>query len=171
MKYLVLCILVCITSAGRAQNATSCSQDPLYHQLDFWVGEWLVYDVGKKTLQGENTILKDLDDCSITEDWRSANGGRGKSLFYVDNKTKSWKQVWVTTSANQPMGQKEKTMISYAKDSVVFQGTYPYNEKTLTDRTVLSLLPDGDVRQEIMISMDGGGSWQTTFVGIYERVK
>jgi len=171
MKYFYSIILTCLAITSQAQSTTSCSDDPLYHQLDFWVGDWKVYDSQKTTLQGENTIQKDLDGCSVTENWRGSTGGIGKSLFYVDNKTKSWKQVWVTTNANQPMGQKEKTMISYAKDSVVFQGTYPYNEKTITDRTILSLLSSGDVRQEILISADGGNSWRTTFVGIYEKVK
>ena len=165
--YCILLMLLSIT--GLAQKSSPCSEDSIYHTLDFWLGTWEVYDEEKKTLLGKNSIQKELNGCAITEHWKSMEGGEGRSLFYVDNKTKNWKQVWVTINANEPMGQKEKTLIESAINSVLFEGSYPYNGITLLDRTRLTELPSGDVKQEIMISSDAGKNWRTIFMGTYQK--
>ena len=104
------------------------------------------------------------------EHWTSAGGSEGKSLFYVDTDTRNWKQIWVTVSANMPWGQKEKEMLySIFGEKVVFQGSYLVNSKKILDRTILSRMETGDVKQEIQTSVDGGLTWRTGFIGIYKK--
>lgn len=152
-----------------AQQPDACTSDTLYQLLDFWVGEWNVYDE-KDTLVGQNRIEKILNSCAVTELWRGKSGGEGRSLFYVDNDTREWRQVWVTGSAKQPWGQKEKTLIySEPGQLLIFQGTYVYNGNPLLDRTLLKKVSGDRVKQTIQVSADGGQSWRTTFVGDYRR--
>lgn len=145
-----------------------CAEDPLYQQLNFWVGSWEVSDTTGKVI-GTNLIGKTLADCAIIENWTSAEGVQGLSLFYVDNTIGNWKQVWVTETAKAPGGTKEKMLMEKWPDgSLVFQGSYPYQDKEIMDRTVLTPMSEGVVRQVIQYSFDGK-SWNTGFIGIYRR--
>ncbi len=165
MKYLPLIIMFVFNCNIHAQG---CSNDPYYSCLDFWIGKWDVYSInGVKA--GTNTIAKELNGCAVTELWTSAFGSKGKSLFYVDNTSKKWKQVWVTENAKLPWGQKEKALIRLVQDSIlIFQGTYYLNEVKNWDRTTLSRVDENEVMQIIESSSDSI-SWNQTFKGIYKR--
>jgi hypothetical protein len=147
---------------SEAQN--SCEGSANYSLLDFWVGDWKVFE--GKNLVGTNRIEKILKGCAVLEHWTDSLGNEGKSLFYFDLVTQNWKQVWVTDSR----GMKEKVLRKINKDgSVLFQGEvlHPDGKKVL-DRT--TLFPQkNDVRQVIEQSTDGGKSWQTTFDAIYKK--
>ena len=56
-----------------AQEAQSlpCAEDPLYGELDFWLGSWTVYDTAG-TEVGKNLIGKALEGCAIIENWTGA---------------------------------------------------------------------------------------------------
>ena len=154
--------------AAQEQVYGSCAESPLYSMLDFWVGNWTVHADGQ--LVGRNRIEKVLDGCAILEHWTGAGGGEGKSLFYVDGDG-VWQQVWVTQWATRPGGTKEKTWVDTGNpDSVRFQGAMQHADSgTWLDRTTLTRLPDGTVRQRIEISTDGGNEWQVNFDAVYRR--
>jgi hypothetical protein len=168
---MVLCALVLLFSAVRADEpASSCASDPAFAMLDFWLGDWDVY-VGD-TLAGSNHIEKILDGCAVTEDWTSASGSRGHSLFYYLPADQSWKQVWVTGNALSRGGVKEKTLIESTQNSVRFQGEIRLaGGGGYLDRTTLTSLENGEVRQLIEISTDGGKEWRAMFDGRYVRKK
>jgi len=151
-----------------AQGAPACRDEPAFHLLDFWIGEWSVIDSGGIP-QGHNRIEAVLGGCAITESWTSAAGGEGRSLFWVDPATKTWKQVWVTGAALAPGGTKEKTLIRRFDDGAVrFQGTVTaVDGRRWLDRTTLTPLADGRIRQHIEISTDDGATWRTTFDAFY----
>jgi len=156
--------------AGQTSDTPGCVDEPVYGMLDFWVGDWDVFVEDK--LVGHNRIAKVLDDCAVIEDWKAAGGGTGKSLFFVDN-TGRWKQVWVTQWAMAPGGVKEKLMIGGAPaDGVRFQGQLQHPDAgEWLDRTTLTRLEGGDVRQLIEVSQDNGATWQTAFDAVYRRVE
>lgn len=141
-------------------------------RLDFWIGEWNVYisdDTGKEVLAGSNRIEKILDGCAITELWRSSRGGEGRSLFYFHPADERWKQVWVTARALAVGGLKEKAeVLAYEGPGIRFQGrvSLPDGSEVL-DRTTLTPLEGGNVRQHIEYSSDGGTNWQTAFDAVY----
>ena len=66
-------------------------------------------------LVGTNSIEKIVGGCAVQENWRNIFNQEGKSLFFVSNKSKSWKQVWVTANSNKPWGQKEKELLYYKR--------------------------------------------------------
>lgn len=159
-----------LTAGLAAEGPLPCTQVPGYQQLDFWVGEWKVFDQeGNKV--GDNTIQKVLKGCAITERWRSAAGNEGRSWFYYDYAAKQWKQVWVTEMATMTGGTKEKALVENFEDGGVrFQGTIRMPDGgSYLDRTTLTPQPDGNVRQHIEISADNGESWKTAFDARYVR--
>ncbi len=157
------------TLPATAEPARRCAGDSTYAALDFWVGNWQVY-VGD-TLVGTNRISKVLRGCAIVEEWRDARGARGQSLFYVEPILRQWKQVWVTESARRAGGVKEKHLVARLPGSAVrFQGEVRQPDgRIVLDRTTLSPLPGGEVRQLIEVSSDGGSSWRTAFDARYRR--
>ena len=165
---LTVLLLVALSSLAAAQtgDAPRCSDSAIYEKLDFWVGEWDVFVADK--VVGRNRIEKALDGCVIFEHWTASDGGEGKSLFFVDY-DRRWAQIWVTQWAMAPGGVKEKVMVDDPPEgSVRFQGVIRHEDVgAWLDRTTLTPLQDGTVRQLIESSEDGGESWFPTFDAIY----
>lgn len=150
----------------------SCDKDPGFHTLDFWLGTWRVTVGGR--YDGTDIVTKILDGCAVTEDWRDAGGGRGKSLFYYDAFEKTWSQVWVTDEATARGGLKLKRLIAvYPDKGTRFQGVLPGppGSKIVLDRTTLTPLDENTVHQVIEISLDGGSTWRTAYDARYTRVR
>ncbi len=172
---IVLIAIVAIASftvPTLAQNAPPpCSSDSTFSWLDFWLGDWNVYS--GEQLVGSNHIEKILEGCAVTEDWTSARGSHGQSLFYYLPATRTWKQVWVTESALLPGGVKEKQLVERQADGGLrFQGEISRSDTTsYLDRTTLSPISADSVRQLIEISTNEGSTWKTTFDAIYVRKK
>lgn len=165
----VLFVAGVLAANGTSLTAqTPCAATPGFDQLDFWLGEWDVF-VGNQQV-GTNRIAKILDGCAVIEEWRSARGGEGRSLFYHLPWSGEWKQVWVTDVATRTGGVKEKTLVETPGDGAVrFQGRIPDAAgHPWYDRTTLTPLPDGTVRQVIEVSQDGE-TWETTFDAVYRR--
>jgi hypothetical protein len=158
------------TAAAQPQPIATCASDSALHVLDFWVGDWTVVDSAGSNL-GTNRIEKIVDGCAITETWRDRDG-EGRSLFYYVPAQRMWKQVWVTPSAMSAGGVKEKHLVGASPGRARFQREYfgPAGVLIL-DRTTLTTIADGRVRQIIEISRDGGATWRTTFDGFYVRAK
>jgi hypothetical protein len=167
-SFFLLTILIAANALGQDsdQQPARCSELEYYKLLDFWLGEWDVYS-GEK-LVGTNIIEKVLGGCAVLEHWTGAGGGKGKSLFFVTGE-RIWKQVWVTEWAVMPGGVKEKTrQPTDLTNQVRFQGVIvlPDGGKYL-DRTTLTRLDSGKVRQLIEVSNDDGGTWKATFDVVY----
>jgi hypothetical protein len=156
------------SAASHSSISHPCDSDPAYHKLDFWIGNWDVYDNHDGTLNGNDIVEKIVGGCAIVENWKEADGGgEGKSLFYYQRARKQWKQVWVTDAG--PI--KEKQLIEETKlGGVRFQGEILHPDgKSHLDRTTLTPLPSGRVHQVIEISRDGGKTWQNVFNADYRR--
>lgn len=154
-------------ASGQAQEPPACGDVEAYHRLDFWVGSWEVRVDGRKV--GDNRIEKILHGCALMEHWTSVSGGEGRSLFYRVLATGRWKQVWVTSRATRAGGLKEKTLVGdYGGPGVRFQGRIALPDGgSVVDRTTLTPLDDGRVRQVIETSSDEGETWTVGFDAVY----
>ena len=83
----LLLIMFNSISYAEEQKVMPCMDDAKYHEFDFWLGHWDVFDkAGKK--QGSNIIEKIYDGCLITERWTSVNNTPGfsaASLLSTEN--------------------------------------------------------------------------------------
>jgi hypothetical protein len=163
--FLALVIASCAPSASAPFSSVTRCDGAEYRKLDFWLGEWEVVSPSGAR-EGSNLVSKSLDGCAVTEDWVDAHGGRGASLFYFDRARRTFRQVWATSSG----GWKEKREATDAPPgSVRFAGVVPRaSGGEVLDRTTLTPLPDGRVRQVIEQSADGGVTWRS-WEGIYMR--
>lgn len=173
MPALVLLLLLAggLVSPLRAQSPGGCAADSAYAALNFWVGDWTVY-TGDQVV-GTNRITRILEGCAVIEEWRDADGGEGRSLFYIDTATGQLKQVWVTDDARRVGGTKEKHLIARLPDGGLrFQGELRLPDgRTLLDRTTLTPITPTEVRQLIEVSRDGGTTWHAGFDARYRRTK
>ena len=147
----------------------ACDSDPSFHDLDFWLGDWTVVEAGKTV--GHNRIEKQLGGCAVVERWKAADGSEGQSLFYHPPGTSQWKQVWLTPQATSVGGSKEKLLVTRLPGGALrFAGELPLPDgRTLFDRTTLTPLDGGRVRQLIEQSRDRGVTWKPAFDAIYRK--
>lgn len=152
------------TTGGQAQATTgsapaaSCS-GPEYRQLDFWLGDWDVYEVTDSTqIIARNRVTRILNGCVLRELYEQKNGMVGESYSLWDAARGVWHQSWVTN-----------------------RGTLLLLDGNLDgDRMVLTgpdKVPDGrpalirgiwwregrDVREKADRSTDGGKTWTPLF--------
>lgn len=129
--------------------------------LDFWVGDWVVQANGKT--DGHDRIEKLLGGSVIVEHWKDVSGENGESFFYYMPRQNRWKQVWVTREA-----YKEKLSEPFP-NGIRFKGVvFLPNGNTFHDRTTLTRLEGGRVRQLIESSRDGT-TWRVTYDAEYRR--
>jgi len=166
----ILALLAALPAFAADDGPPGCSDVAVYDLLDFWVGDWDVYSGDDKV--GENRIEKILSGCAVLEHWQGAGGGEGKSLFFVTGEG-TWKQVWVTQWATRPGGVKEKFWQALDDPAQVrFQGRIVLPDgNSYLDRTTLTKMPNGAVRQVIETSRDEGETWTVGFDAIYRRRK
>lgn len=171
---LILSVLMGMASvapvaAAEPPPTAPCAADTAFALLDFWLGEWDVTVAGQTV--GHNRIAKIAGGCAVTEDWTAADGSPGHSLFYYIPVEKTWKQVWVTGNAPVRGGVKEKTLVARLPGGGVrFQGEIRMaGGQSYLDRTTLTPLEGGDVRQLIEISTDAGANWRPVFDARYRR--
>ena len=148
-------------------NGSPCKDPahPEYRQLDFWVGEWSVFDRQAGYPVGESSVQKIINDCVIFENWSGWLGRTGKSFNKYDANTKQWEQYWVDESPTRGFYQGH-----FEQDRMLYAGefTTPKGQHTLTKLTFFNQ-PDGTVRQLSEQSTDEGKSWQVNYDFVYRR--
>lgn len=164
---LLIPLLLSQPAWGQADNACPCC-GPQYRQFDFWLGDWVAYDLqNKEEKAGTNHIVLLQDSCIIQENWTSAKGRySGTSYNWYDQSTGKWYQSWIDNqggSLRLSGGLEGEKMVLYSEEMKSREGD-PY-----INRITWSPYPDGSVRQHWEISKDEGRSWSTLFDGIYRK--
>jgi hypothetical protein len=133
--------------------------------LAFWVGTWDVHDSATGEFAGSNQIVSILEGQAVLERWRGASGLEGASLFWNDGASGTWKQVWATSVG----WAKQKTMVAAGEPGAVrFEGVVTLPDGTqVRDRTTLTLIGDGCVRQVIETAPLEGDTWEVGFDAVY----
>jgi hypothetical protein len=101
-RFAALCMLtVLLTGIGHAQttgatHSAACT-NPEYRQLDFWLGDWDVYEVSDSARAvARNRVTRILDGCVLRELYQQQNGMVGESYSLWDASRRVWHQSWVT---------------------------------------------------------------------------
>ena len=137
---------------------------PEFRQFDFWLGHWKV--TNPKGIQvGTSEITRVSEGCAVREQWQSAKGQGGTSINYYDAADQQWHQDWVGgdgTILHLHGGLQDGVMV-LSGEAKSAKGPY-------LNRISYTPLPEGKVKQEWSISVDGGKTWQTSFLGTYEKL-
>jgi hypothetical protein len=159
----MLCVLAAYLLSAPTPQLKPANGYPGYDVMDFWLGEWDV-KVGDE-LAGRDVVRKILDGFAVIEEWRDAEGSEGQSFFYFMPAQGRWKQVWVTSTGFY----KEKLSEPYATGVRFVGKSYGPRGRVIDDRTTLTRLPEGRVRQVIETSTDGGKTWTAAFDAVYSH--
>lgn len=145
-----------------------CMNDPRSKEFDFWVGDWEVYVTGTNNYAGHSVVQKIAGGCALLENWTSAVS-EGKSLNFIDDSTKKWKQVWV---GSYPNGKQDFFSGVYADSAMrfTFETTDAQGKKLAGRFTFFNQGPQ-QVRQFNETSADGGKTWTTGYDFTYRRIK
>lgn len=163
--YLLFLALFC-GSVLLAQPSTPPCQSPEYRQMDFWIGDWEVFDPSGQ-LVGTNRIDQILGTCVLMENWVGKGGSVGHSFNIYNRQTQRWEQTWVDNSgaAIYFHGSWKEDHMDYRSESTARDGKPVLFQMTFTPQE------NGDVRQLWTASRDGGDSWNTLFDGTYRKKK
>lgn len=134
-----------------------------HRELDFWIGEWDVFDPAGQRVGG-NVITKAERGFLIHERWTDGTGRTGQSLNFVDAADGRWKQVWIDDFGNS---------VWYAGSlrdgAMCFEGTRSLAPgKTAQTRCTFTPNADGSVRQ-LIEDQRPDGTWTIGFDGKYVR--
>ena len=154
----LLALPAIVAGAAPPPPVSACSDGP-YHELDFWIGEWDVFDAvaPAKTVANVRVALV-LEGCALREEYRDPSGLRGLSLSsYVASKD-LWQQTWLTNR-----GQLLVLEGGLQGDEFVLEGSdVGPDGKARRVRGSWKRVPDG-VRETAVRSTDGGATWSPWF--------
>ena len=145
------------------KNARPCAYNEKARQLDFWIGNWNVYNQAGQ-LAGTNTIQNVLQDCVIHEEWSSPlTGFNGQSFSTYDPSIGQWRQTWVDNT-----GATFLFTGDIVDGAMVFERESEDPEGNITmTQMIIRPMEDGNVHQVGQNSVDGGKTWTTNYDMIY----
>ena len=135
---------------------------PAYHQFDYWVGDWDVFDVGRPTKVAQAQVDSVLDGCVLRENYLGIDGHKGQSFTMYNGSRKTWHQTWVTNRGELleiegGIENGEMVLLGKNQAGALVRGVWrPVNE---------------EVREIAMTSADGGKSWKPWFDLVFRRHK
>lgn len=141
-----------------------CMYSAEARQLDFWVGEWEVFDPrGRKS--GTSVIERVANGCGVLENWTSAAGGSGKSINFYDPRARKWFQYWIGADGNPA-----RYSGVYRDGALRYEGEpFTQNGKTVITRLTFFDVDAVTVRQLSERSEDGGRTWSVGYDFKYVR--
>ncbi len=127
--------------------------DPI-RQMDFWVGEWDVFDA-KGQRVGENIIVMRNKGRLVFEQWKDLNGWVGCSQNFFDPTVGAWRQIWTDEAGGivEYTGKREGNVVTFNGTTLARVGG-----GTVGSRMTLTLNDDGSV-QQVIDRQQPDGSW------------
>lgn len=143
-------------------STLSCSTLP-YHEFDFWLGDWDVFELDGTAPVARTQVERALDGCALRERYESTDGMRGESLSAYDATRHLWQQSWFTNRGQLLVIEGRRNA-----DAMVLEGS-----RTNADGLELvrgTWKPEsGGVRETAVISSDGGKTWKPWFDLIFRK--
>ena len=161
-------IFAAITAAAAPATPAKppCAQAE-FHQLDFWIGQWNVYekDTGKKS--STSRIEGVMGGCGIGEHYEEPGDPSGPysgtSYSSFDRDDGKWHQMYIDTNGNV-----EWFTGGLVGSDMVMEAP---GKKTIIRKMVYRKLADGSVEQIGTASLDGGTTWKPRYDYIYKKAQ
>lgn len=152
-----------------AEWERACS-DENYRALDFWLGDWDVYNAESGALVGKSHVSMVNGGCSLLEVWTSSDEKfSGHSMNAYDAHLGHWKHFWVDTEGSADiylgrLGASGGEWISRSRQA-------PNRSTPHMHRWSLIRRGDGTLKQHAEFSYDDGNSWSEDYSAIlYPRL-
>lgn len=155
---------------GESTAPTSCDT-PQHHQMDFWVGDWQVFDAQSKALVAYDHVEKQYEGCVIQEsltfltDMYRRPGARvrlaGVALNRFDGE--SWLQMW----ADNQWGAILLRGAPNAAGHMEFVSVVPSRHRDV--KLVYEEHSDGTLRILQYVAPAGSGTWTQYGDLLYRR--
>src|SRR5215813_15100721 len=94
-SFLLLATMSNPIAAFPIQSAASCASAE-YHQFDFWLGDWDVFEFAGSAKVAHVRVERVLDGCALRELYEDDTGLKGESLSIYDSSRGLWHQSWFT---------------------------------------------------------------------------
>ncbi|TNE37309.1 MAG: hypothetical protein EP347_08230 [Alphaproteobacteria bacterium] len=153
-----------------ADEASDPCSGEMLKALDFWLGEWQVFDKASGKLVAYDRVEKDLGNCVVVERWTSLDDTfrnasapfrmRGMSLSALDGN--GWVQIWVDNMGGTVImhgGLENDTMV-LTTQTTSYGLHYRYHYQPM---------PDGSVHGFGFSSPEGQDNWTKDWDLIYKR--
>jgi len=157
-----------ISTNASAQASTTAAKPcgaPEYRQLDFWVGEWRVFQASDNSPVGSSKIEIVMEQCGIKESFDAPQAGAadyvGTSYSSYDRKDGKWHQMYIDNSGSVGL-------YTGGPDANDMTFTCPAKAGA-TQKMIYRRQADGSVRQIGTLSTDGGKTWQAGYDYVYRR--
>jgi hypothetical protein len=154
-------------TAAAAASSAKCSE-PERRQLDFWVGDWDVFNTADGVQYATSKIESINGGCGVSEAYSSpkAPGGAyyGKSYSSFDRNDGKWHQFYVDSKGNA----------TWYTGGLEADGALTMTAPGKSGSTQkMSYVPqaDGSVRQIGAFSTDGGKTWNAGYDYTYRKRK
>ncbi len=149
-------------------NGAPCKnpKTPEFRQLDFWVGDWDVFDPNGNQV-GSDKVELILKSCVISESWTDALGAEGRSFSKYNAPMKQWEQYWVDQGPTRMFftGHFEGGEMRFLTEGFTNGGEAVKRRLTFFD------LGNHSVRQLAEISKDGGRNYKVEYDLTYKPHK
>lgn len=147
-----------MASVNNAPGSAACSAVE-YHQLDFWIGDWDVFDVGKPDVKSAHVrVTSILGGCVLHEEYEDPTGAKGESFSIYDATRKVWHQTWVTNH-----GRLLTIEGHFTGGEMVLEGADLTSDGRERHVRGVWKPETGGVRETAVTSLDGGKRWQPWF--------
>jgi len=132
---------------------------PHAHELDFWVGDWDVFDApGTSKSEAHVRVERVLGGCALREDYEDTTGLKGQSLSLYDESRGRWHQSWITNRGQL------LTLEGALKGGAVTLDGLDRSAEGIQRRIQATWKPvPGGVRETALRSVDGGKTWTAWF--------
>lgn len=153
--------------AWPASSATPGCEGRQYHQLDFWLGSWKVYDDdGKGPYVAKDDVISTLKGCVVMERYQGTNGHEGQGFFAYDASRQLWHQTWMPDSGHLLVieGRFKGSVLTMSGSNLDDHGKRVWYRGVWTPQS-------GGVRQTAVTSKDGGRSWQPAWDILFVRTR
>lgn len=162
--FFILALLVAVggNEAAFAQQEAACAASE-YHELDFWIGDWVVLNGEDGPKSADVLIEPILGGCGLHEIWTGARGprGNGRGLASYERSTGDWRYTWISAGGGASIMTGE--LINEGKEMRFVFEQPGRDGRPRLNRWSLIDLPDGRVRELALASVDGGSTWETSY--------
>ena len=151
--------------AAAAGDAPVCGSAE-YRQLDFWIGDWDVFETDAPTepAQARARIERIAGGCALHELYEQNDGLVGDSILGYGAARRQWQQTWVTNRGSLML-----IAGAFKGGVLVLEGdVHTADGRTLRQR--ISWERRGDaVREWAVMSADGGKTWSPAFDMLFRK--